>query len=205
MELNRLQRALKRLLYGVVILSALPGCKTPFSTREPEEPQSKQSSWIQPTSPATVLVNLKNAISEKNKNNLLRCLSDTSATPKSFRYVADPAVASAFPGLFRSWGKPEEENYLNQLLSFVPADSIMRLELVPMRETTEADSVILLQEYNLRVGHTAETSECPRRMRGQVEFRLSRSSEDLWSIHRWSDLATGAEPTWSDLRAYFGK
>jgi len=186
----------------VVVFS---NCKTPFSTREPEEPKTQQSSWIQPTSPSYVMVNLKNAIAEKNITNYLRSLADTSNSQKQFRYVADPAVANANPSLFDHWGLDNEQTFINQLMLFLPKDSTSRLSLVLKSENTFQDSVVLVQDYHLVTNHTCKETECPRVMDGQAEFHLIRTAEDLWYIYLWIDHSVGDSPTWSKLRAYFGK
>jgi hypothetical protein len=180
-------------------------CKNPFSTREPEKPNSVQSSWIQPTSPGFVLINLRNAIAEKNITNYLRCLADTSHSQKIFRFIPEPTVANNYPGLFDKWGKEQEQTYLSQLLFFLPEDSISELTLESLREDTFQDSVILSNKYELRCNYKCNSKDCYHDMMGQVEFRLTRTSEDLWYISRWSDYAIGLDATWSQLKAYFGK
>jgi hypothetical protein len=190
-------------LAAALLLAA--GCKTPFSTREPEEPKTTQSTWVQPTSPNYVMINLRTAVAERNSQNYLRCLADTSLVTASFAYLPESAVGAANPGLFLHWGKESERNYLNQLLAFLPKDSVSSLSINLIRESTFQDSVVLVQEYVLTIGHRQQTEGAPRQMRGQAEFRLMRSSEELWYIHRWADYATGDYPTWSSLRAFFGK
>jgi hypothetical protein len=191
-----------RLLPALWLLTG--GCKTPFSTREPEKPITSQSNWVQPTSPALVMINLRTAISERNSQNYLRCLADTSLVSASFSYAPESAVGAANPGLFLHWGKESERNYLNQLLAFLPADSISSLALSLIRENTYQDSVVLVEEYILTIAHRHQ-DEAPRQMRGQAEFRLVRSNEELWYIRSWVDYATEDYPTWSALRAYYGK
>ena len=195
-------------IYTLVIITyffLLLGCENPFATREPEAPITKQSTWIQPTSPDYVMVNLINAIGEKNITNYIRCLADTSSSNKNFNFVAEPSVALKNPGLFSRWQKEEELNYLNQLMLYLPTDSTSKLVLNSLRENSSQDSVILIQEYTLNLGLKCDDNSCPRLLQGQVEFHLSKSNEDLWFIHSWVDFATGDEPTWSELKAFFGK
>jgi hypothetical protein len=146
-----------------------------------------------------------NAIAEKNVTNYTRCLADTGNSSRTFGYLADPTIANANPGLFEKWGKEEEQNYLNQLNFFLPEDSTSRVSLDLLREDTRQDSVFFLYEYELTVRHKVEAEECPRLMKGQAELRIERTAEELWYIYRWSDNSTGSDPTWSALRAYFGK
>jgi hypothetical protein len=180
-------------------------CDNPFATREPEPPQKSQSSWIQPTSPNYVLVNLKNAMQEKNKSNYLRCLADTSVSPKEFIFSPEPAVANANPGVFDRWDKEAESNYINQLYSHLPKDSLITVTFNRLKETTFQDSVILLQNYAIKMQDKCDETICFNNLAGQAEFRLLRTSDDFWYIHRWSDVAISDSLTWSDLKARFGK
>lgn len=180
-------------------------CENPFATRNPEPPVTNQSQWIQPTSPIYVIINLQNAIAERNIANYLQCLADTSVASKQYSFYPEPAVANANPGLFARWSKQQESNYLQQLNAFLPKDSTASVTFERLNETSLQDSVILLQNYKLKVHYKCPAGDCPRDMQGQAEFRLVRSADDFWYIYRWSDFATGDEPTWSELKAKFGK
>ena len=180
-------------------------CENPFATREPEPPQKSQSNWIQPTSPGYVLINLKNAMLEKNKSNYLRCLADTSVSSQDFRFFPEPAVANAHPGVFDRWGKEAEANYINQLYSYLQKDSLIAITFDRLKETTFQDSVILLQNYVLKMQDKCDMPNCMRNMAGQAEFRLVRTQDDFWYIHRWRDVSTSDSLTWSDHKARFGK
>ena len=179
-------------------------CQNPFTTREPEPPVSNQSTWIQPTSANYVLVNLTNAINEKNITNYIRCLADTNNSKKSFLYLAEPSIALKNPGLFSQWQKEDELNFLNQMMLYLPKDSTSKLLLKSLRENSFQDSVILVKEYTLKLGLNCN-NDCPKDLQGQAEFRLSKTDEDLWFIHKWSDFSIGDQSTWSELRSYFGK
>lgn len=196
--------ACSRRWWCCVLLMTL-ACKTPFATRDPELPITQQSTWIQPTSASYVLINLRNAIAEKNIQNYLRCLADTSKVKQRFLYIPEPTVQAANPGLFRSWGYEEERNYLNQLFLVLPKDSTSQLTLTPLRENASQDSVIFLHEYQLVLHHQRQAQYGLAVSRGQVEMRLLRSSENSWYIHRWTDYALSGSPSWSGVRAAFGK
>ena len=135
----------------------------------------------------------------------MHCLADTSDSGKEFIFIAEQSVALKNPGLFSRWKKENERNYLNQLMLFLPSDSTSTLLLKPLRENSFQDSVVLVKDYKLVLGLKCEKRECPRTVRGQAEFRLNKTNEDLWFIYQWIDYAVGDEPTWSELRAYFGK
>lgn len=180
-------------------------CKTPFATREPEPPKTPQSSWIQPTSPNYVTINLSNAVAERNTSNYLRCLADINTSNKNFLFIPEPSVHVVNPGLFTNWDIEDERNYLNQLMLFLTSDSVAILNLSLLRENAYQDSVIMVYDYVLTIKHKQQSADCPGVMKGQVEYRLIRSPDDLWYIHRWTDFATSDDPTWSSLRACFGK
>ena len=199
----KLKCGLHQVLSVLVLLIGL-SCESPFSTRTPEDPITQQSSWIQPTSPSYVMINLRNAIAEKNISNYLRCLADTSTTDKEFRFYPEPTVMVNNPGLFDRWNKDNELNYLNQLMLYLPTDSTSNLVFTSLREDVAPDSVILLQEYKLQLHYKCD-DDCPRTLQGQAEFRLLRTLEDNWYIYRWTDTATGDNATWSEIKARFGK
>ncbi len=184
----------------------MSGCDNPFATREPEPPSTIQSSWIQPTSPKIVLANLKNALEEKNKSNYLRCLADTSVSKKEFVFVADPAVLAANPGVFGRWNKEAESNYINQLYSYLPKDSVITVKFTTFQEDdTPQDSFITQQNYTLKMHDRCDDDNCVQVLTGQSEFRMIRTEDDLWYIFRWTDASVSDSLTWSDHKARFGK
>jgi hypothetical protein len=180
-------------------------CEFPFKTREPENPTSNQSKWIQPTSPMYAIINLKSSIAEKNITNYLRCLADTSNSSKQFKYIAEPSIANIYPSTFQNWGKSSENIYLNQLMAFLPKDSTSSVTLSLLQEDVYGDSAKLVHSYRLMVEHSCNSSNCPHFMKGQCEFWLAKNAQDMWHIYRWMDFSTGDDATWSVLRAYFGK
>lgn len=192
---------IRQLLFGIVFIMA---CDNPFATRSPEPPKGGQSSWIQPSSPEYVMVNLRSAIKEKNVTNYMRCLADTSNSDRVFHFIADPAVANANPALFADWDRTDEFNFVNQFLGFVPQDSSLNVTFNKLQENTFQDSVVLLEDYVLDAFYQCNDDSCFYHMQGQSEFYLTRTQEDLWFIYKWRDVSTGPNPTWSHLRAKFG-
>jgi hypothetical protein len=188
------------------ILSLFMSCECPFDTREAENPTERQSSWVQPTTVKDVMTNLKRAIEEKNSTNYIRCFADTSREGVAFRFIADPTVATANPGIFDRWGREHEKNYFEQLLRFLPSDSTSQLVLTDFLENPLGqDSTRVRQNYRLVLHHKYDPETCPRISAGQANLTMVRSSEDLWYIYRWTDLATGERPPWSAVKASLGQ
>jgi hypothetical protein len=181
-------------------------CDNPFATREPEPPSTIQSNWIQPTSTTIVLANLSNAIEEKNKSNYLRCFADTSVSSKDYVFVPDPAVLAANPGVFSQWNKEAEANYVNQLYSYLPKDSLITVKFT--RETDDIDmqdSIIVRKNYTVKMHDRCDADNCIETIIGLAEFRMIRTQDDLWYIYRWRDESVSDSLTWSDHKARFGK
>ena len=190
----------------ILLLSFLIQCECPFETREAEEPTERQSSWIQPTSVRDVMSNLKKAVEEKNSTNYLRCLVDSSREGIAFRFIPDPTVAMANPGVFNRWNREREKNYFEQLLRYLPSDSSSQLLLTDYWENPLGqDSIRVRQNYRLVLHHKYDPEACPRISAGQANFTMVRSSEDLWYIYRWTDTATGEISPWSAVKASFGR
>ncbi len=183
----------------------IAGCTNPFQTREPNPPESGRLSWIPPRRPEIVLENLKNAILEQNVENYLRCLSDSSRNARPFQFIADPQVASENPGTFETWTLDDERAYFSQLRAFLPDDSLHFLTLEPVQFTQYADSAFFVQNYILTVRHTQQKQGVPGQVSGQARFWMGIDPFGDWSIYRWEDRSLGDRPTWSVLKAIFGR
>ncbi len=197
-----------RLLVAVAAVALLlGGCKNPFATREAEPPVQTRSRWVPPYQPADVLENLRNALSDEHVLNYVRCLSDSALTGRTFRFDPEPSVAAQYPDLFAAWDREHERRYLDQLFQAVPNDSLLRLDFRLVSEQVgEGEERLLVTEYTLEAHHGLSPELAPRRVEGRAEFWLVREEKtSYWYIWRWSDRATGDAPTWSALKAAFGR
>ncbi len=191
------------LVAGPILL--LGACKTPFSTREPEVPNRQASSWIPPQSPDIVLINLRNALMQKNVENYLRSLVDSTRSARRFRFEPDQSAAVANPGVFSRWDVQKERFYLQQLFSVLPDDSLRIVEFTPLSSSVSVDTAEFTRSYELQLHHTQQRQGIPAVVRGQATFWLSSDASGNWAIHRWADFGNGRDPSWSDLKAAFGK
>ncbi|MGQ9558882.1 MAG: hypothetical protein ACUVWA_00065 [Candidatus Oleimicrobiaceae bacterium] len=192
--------------WALVVALLVGQCKSPFATREAEPPTGGRTPWIPPTSPSLVLANMRNALGGKSVDNYLRCLSDGSSGRPPFSFIPDRSVASLNPGFFDHWGLAGEENYLRQLFAVVPDDSLHKVELVLVSESSFPDSAVVVEDYALTMHHTLRDPSYPRQARGQAEFHLRLDPQSgYWYIWRWYDAGTGQGPSWSTFKAVFGK
>lgn len=199
---------MNKLLY-LLILILLTGCDAIFGTREPESPNDdvNRSLWQQPTSPGIVLLNLKNAFLERNEENYLRSLADSTNSEREFLFIPSQEAAVNNPGAFIGWGLNEERVYINFLFSesSLPNGVKSSLEFTRFEEPSiPSDSALFEEIYELELEHTLEN--VPTKMMGIAKFRMARSSDGNWSIYRWEDLTFSSDDTlnlstWSELKA----
>ena len=197
-------------LLCLLIPLILTGCDAIFGTREPELPKDdiSRSLWQQPTSPGIVLLNLKNAFIERNEENYLRSLVNSTTSERVFVYIPSQESAISNPGAFEGWGLNEERVYINLLFSetSLPEGVLSSLEFTRFEEPSiPSDSALFEEIYELALEHTLEN--VPTKMMGIAKFRMARGNDASWSIYRWEDITFSSEsdtlnlPTWSELKA----
>lgn len=177
---------------SILILS---GCDL-FSTRDPESPDNKTSSYKPPVTPDVVLDNLISAIQEKNVDNYMRNFIDTTAT--SFRYSYNPS--GGYETRFLNWGLDNERQYFQNLrlqTSGTPSLTFSnRTEQNRTANTTE-----YVADYFLIFPHKVST--IATQVRGYLHFYLCTNSQLQWGIYRWDDVKTVSDSTWSYLKYSF--
>ncbi len=192
-----------------LILLLLTGCESIFGTREPEEPNDDvaRSLWQQPTSPGIVLENLSISFLERNEENYVRCLTDSSSSERAFIYLPDQETTINFPGLFSAWGLEQERLYIKLLFSdaSLPTGALSDLTFSSFEEPSIPSDTAMFEEiYDLQLEH--ELENVPKRVRGIARLRMARDFSGNWSIYRWEDQTYSTDdtldlPTWSELRA----
>lgn len=187
----------------LAICAALLSCENPFATRTPEEPKGAGSRYIPPFSAEIVVENLRNAITDRNVENYLRCFTDSTRTDERFRYEPDAASSNQYPGTFTQWSLTQERDYFSQLRAALPVDSLRSLRLDSLQTITFNDSAQFVRAYELNVRHKQQSAGVPGLVRGELRFWLRKDPFGEWSIYRWADFATGQAQTWSALKAAF--
>lgn len=189
-----------------ILMLGCMGCKSPFSTRNPEPPETAQSKWIPAHSPDQVLVNLQNAIAERNVENYIRCLADSVNTARAFRFDPDLEVVNQFPGIFNRWSLEKEETVFRQLCALVPKDSLFSLSWEEFQqEYTTPDTAVFVRRYQVEIHYTQDQFSIPRVYEGIAEFRLMENRQGEWVIYRWIDNGVSGFKSWSFLKASFGE
>ncbi len=189
-----------RLLTLLVFIAA---CENPFNTRTPEPPEQTTSTFIPPTSPDIVFINLQIAVREKNVENYIRSFVDTTRSSQRFTFVADQRAAANHPGVFQFWELQDERRYLTRLFQALPADSARALRFIEQNRSEGATQASFSLNYEISVRHTRGGEGIPTIYRGLSNFMLEKNQTGDWAIYRWEDFTNGVDPSWSELKALF--
>lgn len=185
------------------LLLLFPACENPFSTRRPEPPDQNSASFVPPITPDVVFINLRLAFSERNVENYIRSLVDSTRSERRFEFIPDRAVASTQPGTFEAWTLEDERTYLANLFQAIPPDSAQALDFTLQNKNESATSATFTQNYMIVANHTRQSNNIPVLYRGQSKFWLEKDAAGNWAIYRWEDIGNGEDPSWSSLKALF--
>jgi hypothetical protein len=187
----------------ITILLLLAACENPFSARTPEPPQQNTSTFVPPTSPDIVFINLRIAIQEKNVENYIRCFVDTTRSNERFTFAPDQRAVTNHPGVFDFWQLEDERRYVTRLFQALPADSARALRLTEEERSEGAMQATFSHNYEISIRHTRRDEDIPVVFRGLSNFMLQRNETGDWAIYRWEDFTNGVDPSWSELKALF--
>lgn len=169
--------------------------------RNAESPVTSRSTFVPPTSPDLVMINLQFSVIEKDKNNYMACFVDTSYSPRRYTYVPDVVSGIQYP-IFRFWNLSYEKSYFTSLLSLTDPAATSNLFFSNSTLNTFGDTAFFDADYLMRVDHQKNT--VAKSLKGKIRLILGSDSRNLWSIHRWIDFKSeNTDTTWSVLRANF--
>lgn len=174
------------------------------ATRTPEDPTGTRGSFQPPTSPSIVVENFQNAFNEKNTENFLQCLADTttrSNTPYKFEPSAE--VRARYQTLFDTWTTQKERQAFLSMIARLSIDETPNVVLTNgVVAFSSPDSVVYVSDYEINA--SLNLPGLPNTLRGTLVFTITPEPSGLWSIMRWSDAKRSAdtsETTWSLLKA----
>lgn len=187
-------------------------CTNPFTTRDPEKPDSGSQVYDSATEPKIVLDNLIMAIEEKNVNEYKKIfISNNSA--HIFKFEPEPSLNTE--NFFMGWTPQDEESYFNNLVSASSGNfpilnlafNVSDYSFTPLISGSENDSV---RTNSMQYVFTVNPGDSTRVFTGNAEFKLFRSEEDqFWYIYYWQDNAIDQKyiETWTNLKIqnYLGK
>ncbi|MBX3043808.1 MAG: hypothetical protein KIT33_13995 [Candidatus Kapabacteria bacterium] len=208
LEFSLFSKAIQ-IVFALMFLSfsvLLNSCEM-FTTRTPEKPDIGNTSFLPPTEPGIVILNLEKALSEKNIENYMNCFhSFTDDTRNNFRFSASAEATTQFPSIFSDWRINEERRSFNSIVSALGEGTypvINWLNRKPLQET--ADSAIFTSDYYLRAQNN--DNSIPNEYAGRLQFTLTFRDNGLWYISRWLDFNAAVNDTvsntWSVLKGVY--
>ncbi len=179
----------------------LLGCNF-FGTRPAEEPNTSGTAFQPATTIKQLIINFQNSLEDKNSVNYLKCLADSNFSDKSFQFIPSASAISQFPSLTDNWDLKHEETYFRNMMSKVPDNNLIRLNIFNDASIQFTDSLIYSASYTLTVPLTDAT--IPQDYQGDLKFTLIRDSfSSVWVIYNWQDFKNSDLPSWSDLKGRF--
>ncbi len=176
------------------------GCDI-FSVRVAETPEDARANFIQATTPTILIENFTNSLKEKNTQNYLSTLSDSTFTKINFQFLPSAGASSRFPGLAQNWNLKSEEQYFNNIKNKMPSDQPMLITLSEVVQNSFGDSLFYSASYFLNIPHSDEAN--PKQFQGEIKLKFIRDSRSVWSIYYWQDLKNSDLPTWSELKGLY--
>lgn len=188
------------IIISLLFIILISGCDF-LVTRKPEPPDQGRANFLPPTEPRIVIENLKNSFADKNTQNYIACLVDTIFVSKKFKFSPSSEAASSFIFLTQDWNIFDERKYFNSVVSKVPKDFPITLNLSDENFSgLSGDTLLYTANYFINVPHNSSE---PKSYAGNLQFNMVRDSRSNWSIYFWKDTRSGSLPSWSELKGYF--
>ncbi len=190
---------MKSAIIYIVSVFTFAGCDL-VQTRNAESPNQPRSNYEQAVTPQLLISNLVNSLKDKDVQNYINCLVDSSFSDKKFMFSPSSGALSQYPFLLTDWNTKEEEQYLQNLITKVSAQSPITLSLSNEIYSPQGDSLIYSATYSLNVPN--EDSD-PNDYQGELRFNMVRDNRSVWVIYLWQDTKSTALPSWSELKGKF--
>lgn len=184
---------MRRILPFFLLLSLLSGSSC-FRIREVEPPLNSNSDWVSPTDYELLLANLEKAFVAGNTQNYLRCFNQDS-----LRFFPATSLLNDNESIWLNWNSLDERTYLENLmtdLSVNSGNSVILSELDLQNVTS--DSLRYVGSYILRINHNTEG--LTTLFKGQLQLLIKLNTFNEWEIHRWIDIETAPDSSWSSLK-----
>jgi hypothetical protein len=169
-----------------------------FETRNAQEPETRRSTFIPPTTPDATIQNLTYSILEKNSTNYKNCLVQSG-----YIYIPDSKSLNQYGQIFQNWDVNSEKLYYDNLIAQTDenASSTLFLSNQVITQIT-SDSAVATADYIVVFQHNK--NNVPTTATGNLRFNITADAENLFYIKKWEDFRKNdTDFTWSELKANF--
>ncbi len=169
---------------GIALLLAGPGCL--FAPRDSEPPGSGTAvDYLDQINPSNVWANLGKSLENNDSGGWERNIGEV------FIYVPDSDAASQFPGVFDTWGREEETDFIRKFYSFGPINSDVKMRNDEFEVPPTSGSEMLWEGviYDL----TVESGGSLSRYRGSADITFNLVGTE-WFVTRWVDRQGESDP-----------
>ena len=175
----------------------IAGCGL-FETRSPEAPETRRSTYVPPTTPDAVIMNLTYSINEKNSNNYSKCISSFT-----YKYVPDSRSQLLYGQIFQNWNYSSEKLYLDNLISQTNSNASSNLFFDNKVITLiSSDSATVTADYTMVFQHNR--ANIPKTAVGNLRLTITADESNNFYINYWEDFRRNdTDFTWSELKANF--
>lgn len=175
------------LLISLVLISC-------FRIRQVEPPINGNSDWVSPNDYEILLANMERAFIEGNTQNYLRCFNQDS-----LRFLPATSLLNDNESIWLNWNSLDERTYLDNLMTDLTVNSGNSVILTELElQNVTSDSLRYIGNYIMRINHNTE--DLTTLFKGQLQFVIKLNSFNEWEIHRWIDIETSPDSSWSSLK-----
>jgi len=184
----------------IIILNFLIiGCNL-LTTRDAEDPENSRSSYVVATTPAQLFLNLRNSYLEKVEKDYISCIVDSSFLSVGYLFVPSSEAVYKYNVLL-DWDTNAEGVYFRNLINAISENDNIILTLELLDATIEGESQIRNYNYTITLPFIGESTSTI--YEGNALFKINLDSNNQWVITEWTDIKTGVNPTWSELKGTF--
>jgi hypothetical protein len=176
------------------------GCDL-LNVREGEKPDQPRGTFQYAVTYEDVITNLTNSIKEKNTQNYLACLADSSYSNVPFSFIPSAGSSSIYPALVDNWSRNNEEQYFKNMIIRTSQDQQLNLLVKEAQAVYQGDTVVYSAKYTFVVPVFASLET--NIFQGELKFKIIRDSRFGWTIFNWQDIKNSESPTWSELKGQF--
>ncbi len=197
----------KAAIFLIVLALTFSACiKSPFGTRDSQEPAGSSGTWETPATPEVLILNFLFAYNEMNIQNYQLCFSDDFRFSSTQDSIEAEGEGNGY--LYRYWDKAAEVSAAENTFATFAAEN-RHLDLILSPSTDYPDSIgdslaVLYRDYIVRIVDIDSLSADTTLIEGLASFSVSRSLFNWWSVYLWKEIpVSGSDYNWADFKAEY--